>query len=265
MNFEPQCKTIWTWWDTGEESFNDTQRTCINSWTTHNPDWKVTVLSRSNLSDYIDTDSWLHECIPALKGTRYSLRDQAFSDVVKVMILQRYGGVYMDSDVYCNKPFSSWLSSKSDFFTFRVNNVARDYDDPRVNLPRVVDIWFTAAGHAKHYMLNRWLHTMSQYLQQLHPGPTLQLSRDRPDRLITRRYFWAFFCFTGNLYADEKFYRMWCDTLDLDNKPTLWFRHAGHLNPVQLPQHTPPVYKLNRRLDEQYKPMFEHMKKLQVS
>jgi len=257
MNITKDSRKIWTWWDTGVDTFNTVQHKCIDSWKRLNPDWEIIVLDANNLSDYISAKEWVYETIPVIQGTDYFLRDQAFSDVVKVMILEKYGGVYMDSDVFCNKPLDEWLVSASDFFTFRVNDINTDFNDERIGLPRLIDIWLTAVSHPKHYMLSKWLENMAYYLNQLHCEGDLVLSPDRPTKLVTPRYFWAFFCFTGMIYSDEKFADLWKRTLNIDHKQTLWFRHNIHLNPVKLPTEIPVVYKLNRRLELEYKELFD--------
>ena len=35
---------------------------------------------------------------------------QAKSDIIRVELLSAYGGIWVDATVYCNEPFSNWLS-----------------------------------------------------------------------------------------------------------------------------------------------------------
>ena len=84
-------KTIWTYWD--KEPLPDFIEKCIDSWRKHNPNYKVIVLNNSNLNTYwpdLDMNNMKHVEGPA-----------HFSDVIRVHIIAKYGGIWSDASVIC--------------------------------------------------------------------------------------------------------------------------------------------------------------------
>ena len=53
-----------------------------------------------------------------IKGRRLSVQHRA--DVIRINLLQRYGGVWCDASLWCNKPLDDWLPHHmaSQFFAF---------------------------------------------------------------------------------------------------------------------------------------------------
>lgn len=103
---------------------------CFNSWVRNNPTWEVVFLDNHNLYEYIDFRAEL-----GLERKRIPL--QAQSDIIRVNLLKKYGGVWVDSTCYCNKTLGSWLPEKmgSGFFAFN-----------RPNTDRMISSWFLAAN-----------------------------------------------------------------------------------------------------------------------
>jgi hypothetical protein len=91
-NHEPETcpRILWTFWDKGEEHLPKFLRICLQSWRHRCPDWKVVVLSPSNLLQYLELGTDLPSSFFDID--RASLQ----SDVARVAILARYGGVYTD-------------------------------------------------------------------------------------------------------------------------------------------------------------------------
>ncbi len=83
---------IWTCWWQGEEAMPDIVRACYNAMHRHADGHPVVLITEKNHKEYID--------IPD-----YILRKQAageidlthFSDILRMMLLTRYGGIWMDS------------------------------------------------------------------------------------------------------------------------------------------------------------------------
>jgi hypothetical protein len=89
---------IWTFWD-GEPP--KLVKKCIESWKKYNPDYEVILLNKENVEKYLpDTD---------LSKTKH-VNDfvQRYSDYTRVHILAKYGGIWLDSSVICQKPLD-WI------------------------------------------------------------------------------------------------------------------------------------------------------------
>lgn len=102
---------------------------CRHSWEHHNPTWEIHLLDEDNLSDYIDLDglSHLSDILPP----------NGFSDIVRIHLLKRHGGVWSDATCFCCLPLDDWLYDylNSGFFAF---------DRPTED--RMISSWFLAAA-----------------------------------------------------------------------------------------------------------------------
>ena len=84
-------KTIWMCWFQGEDhpSMPELNRNCIKRWRELNPDWKVNILSNKTIVDYVP------EYFEIIKNSP-NRRFQACSDLLRILLLSKYGGVWAD-------------------------------------------------------------------------------------------------------------------------------------------------------------------------
>lgn len=110
-------KTIWIYWDKGVENAPDLIKLCIKSWFHYNKNWEIIILDDKNLSSYIEMSE--------IKIKNPNLTIQAFSDLLRIKLLEKYGGVWVDSTTYCNKPLDEWIyeCAPDDVFFFKSNDV----------------------------------------------------------------------------------------------------------------------------------------------
>ena len=101
--FPPGQRILWGYWNSGEDSMPEFNKLCIASWRANNPDWKVIILSDKNYKEYVAAEE--------LPSTFSSLKVQHRSDLVRVAVLVRYGGVYMDVSTICCKGFDKIFES----------------------------------------------------------------------------------------------------------------------------------------------------------
>lgn len=89
---------IWTFWD---GDLPPLVKACIESWKRHNPEYKIIVLNKQNVQEYLPE--------PDLSKMRH-VNDfvQRYSDFVRIHILAKHGGIWLDSSVICQKPLS-WI------------------------------------------------------------------------------------------------------------------------------------------------------------
>ena len=89
---------IWTFWD-GEPP--PLVKKCIETWKKHNPDYKIIVLNKENVKNYLSE--------PDLSKVKH-VNDivQRYSDYVRVHVLAKHGGIWLDSSVICQKPLD-WI------------------------------------------------------------------------------------------------------------------------------------------------------------
>ena len=89
-------------------------RACLASWTNRNPGWVHHLLTRDTLPLFVpearNEGSLLARDLPPA----------ALSDVVRVGLLSRFGGVWVDATCYCLRPLDDWLAEamRAGFFAF---------------------------------------------------------------------------------------------------------------------------------------------------
>lgn len=132
-------KTIWTYWDAGRSQAPELVQHCIGSWERLNPDWRVVVLDRASAASYVAPDQISPE-----------ISVQHYSDLLRVTLLDRHGGVWVDATCLCAKPLDDWLSPlfQAGFFAF-----AKPLRGRRMGN------WFLASEAENEVVasLNRWL------------------------------------------------------------------------------------------------------------
>lgn len=157
-------RIVWINWFQGWDKAPELPRACLDSWSRRNPDWEIVALSNRTVGDYVD----LCEDHPAIRGKW--LDAQAYSDMLRISLLRRYGGVWADATVWCAKPLDLWLDdvTRSGFFAFE-----------RPAPDRMLSSWFLAAC------------VDSKAIQQWHSQcGNYWADRDSPDE-----YFWFHYNF----------------------------------------------------------------------
>ena len=88
---------IWTFWEGDKMDIVDK---CIESWKYYNPSYKVVILNRSNYQYYIE------ENIDSIIHAKESMA--RFSDYIRLCVLAKYGGFWIDASIICHRPFT-WI------------------------------------------------------------------------------------------------------------------------------------------------------------
>lgn len=85
---------IWQLWLQGEENAPDIVKKCFESVRYFCPDKEIIVLNLNNLKDYIDIPDFIQE-----KSSKGIIPHANFSDYVRLCLLAKYGGTWIDSTV----------------------------------------------------------------------------------------------------------------------------------------------------------------------
>lgn len=99
-------------WYQGQENSPFIVKICIESWIKENPTWNVIVLDKETLGDYI-TSELSNNNLENLTLTKQS-------NLARLQLLSKYGGVWADSTTMCMRPLDDWIyeSMSSGFFAF---------------------------------------------------------------------------------------------------------------------------------------------------
>ena len=94
-------KNIYTVWWQGLDNCPRLCQLCIDSWSKLNPSWRVHIIDKNNIHSYIDKESV--EKIQKFK----TITTQ--TDLMRLYILKRYGGLYTDATNLCAISLDNWL------------------------------------------------------------------------------------------------------------------------------------------------------------
>ena len=221
---QPLPKTIWMLWFQGWDKAPEIARACAATWVHHNPGWQIAFLSARGLAKYApDT---------VVLAKRQNISLTALSDVVRMELLERFGGVWADATVYCTRPLDDWIDIgvREGFFAF-----------DRPGPSRMIASWFLAARPGS-YMARALRQRVALYWR---------------GRIRADEYHWFHRQFAVQYEADADFRRIW------DRAPKLSARVPHHYVPqgeklfqpvtgvdrAAMQQRASFVYKLSHKLD----------------
>ncbi|MCW3779559.1 capsular polysaccharide synthesis protein [Levilactobacillus namurensis] len=95
----PSQKILWTVWLQGEANLPYAVSECIKSMKRNAGEYTVQVVSLENLNRYLDVDSSVIESF-----NEGHISAAHLSDYLRVMLLKRYGGVWLDATQYMVRP-----------------------------------------------------------------------------------------------------------------------------------------------------------------
>ena len=128
-------KKIWAFWD-GDE-LPPVVQLCIQSWKVKNPSYSVIILSKKTLKEYLPE-------VDFAKMKHINSSVTKFSDMVRLCILEKYGGIWCDASIICIEPFDSWLvrlDNTFDFIGFYIDSFTLSHFK---HFSPVIENWFFA-------------------------------------------------------------------------------------------------------------------------
>ena len=101
-------KIIYILWFQGFNQAPDIVKQCVQSWKYYNPDWTIVLLDDTNVRNYVTFDIF-----PDIEKCH-------LADIVRMLLLTNYGGLWTDATTFCHRPLNDWLPEYScgGFFAF---------------------------------------------------------------------------------------------------------------------------------------------------
>ena len=101
-----QPNRIWLCWWQGIDKAPDVVRMCVSSITRNAGNHPVVVITEQNYSEYIHLPEWILK-----KYTEGVISRTHFSDILRLSLLCKYGGLWMDATFYCTESLDKYFDS----------------------------------------------------------------------------------------------------------------------------------------------------------
>jgi hypothetical protein len=249
---------LWLFWAQGLDDIPPVPRACIDTWRAHNPSWDIKVLTNRSLEDWADPVL----CQPRAR----SQRPYRLSELARLNLLMRHGGVWADATCFCMKPLDDWLPAclNSGFFAF--NRPGRD---------RLMASWFLASPPAGYIPRQMWEALDSYYLgRHLSDTGWRRVARKTLDQVLNHStrttslwfapplpqlgispYLSFHYLFTRLTHSDPAFRDIWGRTAKVSADGPHSLQSHGLARPpssqiiADIDERHVPVYKLDWRVD----------------
>jgi hypothetical protein len=173
-------KTIYILWFQGFNNAPQIVSACIRSWKHYNKDWNIVLLDNSNLNKYVDMNE-IYSIVD-----KKNIKPCHLSDIIRCKLLLKYGGVWADATLFCNKPLNNWLSNfikKSGFFAFK-----------KPTSDKMLSNWFLYSDKENNYIIQKWHDATCEYYKK---------------NGFAKTYFVHHYIFEDIYKNDQKFKELW--------------------------------------------------------
>ncbi|MDR1606746.1 MAG: capsular polysaccharide synthesis protein [Streptococcaceae bacterium] len=166
-------KIIWNMWWQGEDEAPDMVKMCWRSMRKQANDFELRIITRENYQTYLEVPE---EIIQNLESGKLTFA--GFSDYIRISLLVKYGGLWLDSTTYLSGKIPEDMLHKS-FISRKIAPTYVDYPD-HIHFPGHLkfDLWFLGAPPETIFM---------RFIQE---AMTLYLMQN--NRLISYFYFGFF-------------------------------------------------------------------------
>jgi len=220
-------RIIWIYWHQGWDAAPEIAVTCKSTWIANNQRWDVRAISYDSLKDYLD----IEKEFPGILDKDLSLA--SLSDVIRIALLRKFGGVWVDSTLYCRDPLDEWIGFLEDQDFFAFSKPAPD---------RMVSSWFLLAK-LDSLIIQKWYKKTQEYW----------LKRSKADA-----YFWFHKLFNKLHRTDEDFRNRWVKVPKVSARPPhffdpyskVFFADFNDETKQKIAKTQTPVFKLSHKYDQ---------------
>jgi len=183
-------RKVWVCWYQGMENAPAVVQNCYASLQNHIKDREIVLITEENLYDYISFPEYIQEKVD--KGV---IKGAHLSDLIRLELLRKYGGTWIDSTVFCaNDEIPSYMLD-DDLFLFQNLKPGRDGN------ASVISNWFMTA-RPNHKMICAVQHLLYAYWKE-------------HDELLNYFIFHLFFQMVIEKYPEE-----WNQVVPFSNSPS---------------------------------------------
>lgn len=157
-------KIIWTYWNT--PTLPAVVKACIKSWEVQNPDFEINLLTPENILDFL----------PAFKKENLQLSPANFSDLVRLQLLKKYGGFWLDATIIINDSLNQYIKliehEDLNLLAFSSKDHPNHKDYP------MIESWFLGT-HQENELISSWLHHLEQCFENKQPEDYFKSNTER--------------------------------------------------------------------------------------
>ena len=114
-----RSRNVWVCWLQGMESAPPVVKACYNSLVRNLPGREVKVIDGNNWGEFVDMPGYICD-----KWEKRRIPPAMFSDLLRLQLLIKYGGTWIDAAVLCTGECNEYMDS--DLFLFRYNRAPGD-------------------------------------------------------------------------------------------------------------------------------------------
>jgi hypothetical protein len=95
-------KNIFLLWLQGWDKASWLNKQVAESWEINNPGWIVHYVDFNNLISYVDDIDYIYD-------EQKNITPQAKSDIIRLALLNKFGGIWADATLLCMQPLDDWV------------------------------------------------------------------------------------------------------------------------------------------------------------
>ena len=137
---------IWQYWAQGVDEAPPVVKTCLRSVERHKGDRELVVLDDKTIENHVDLPGHVWD-----KHRRQLMNSQHFSNFVRLSLLHRHGGTWLDATILLRQPVPAEIE-REDFYILRETN----------RHARLVETWFIHARKG-HPLVETVLYALADY------------------------------------------------------------------------------------------------------
>ena len=176
---EEKSNKIWICWFQGIEKAPELVKACYNSVVKNYNDKQIIVLTEENYKQYVDIPEYILK-----KWEKGYITFAHFSDILRIELLSKYGGLWIDSTIFTTKKSDLVFNDNIELFVFKQVDL-----DRKNSLTVVASNWLIYANKDNN-IINLTKKLLYQYWKDY-------------NHAINYNIFHIFFKFATEVYKDE--------------------------------------------------------------
>lgn len=148
-------RVIWSYWHEGK--LPESVKICIESWKKNNLTYKIYFLNKDSIFEFL----------PDFKFEDYYIENPVFyCDLIRLLLLDKYGGIYLDSSVFLNQSLNEYLNcvnnNNLDLLCFSTGGHNNDNKFP------ITESWFLISNFNNSF-LKIWFNVLDSAFRNNNP------------------------------------------------------------------------------------------------